>query len=117
MEKTITIEKDIHVRDKYGVRRQAFIAGTQVEPHVYNAILRSNQIVGEDPQKLSDLKVGTAPFQPVPEPSAHAAEVVKEAVPAKVEAKAEIPKAEKAGDEPAEPSAKSGTVTQKGNSK
>lgn len=42
---TITIEKDIYVRDKYRVRRQAFKAGQVVDLNEYNAVLSTNAVV------------------------------------------------------------------------
>jgi hypothetical protein len=48
MAETIKIEKDIFVRDNFGVRRTVWMAGQEVEPHVYNAILRTNTVVNAD---------------------------------------------------------------------
>jgi hypothetical protein len=45
----IKIEKDIFVRDNFGVRRAVWLAGQEVEPYIYNSILRTNTVVnGED---------------------------------------------------------------------
>lgn len=36
---TVTIEKDIYVRDQYNVRRTAFVAGMQVSKAVYDSVV------------------------------------------------------------------------------
>lgn len=51
----ITIEKDIYLRDQYGVRRRAFVAGEEVEGYVYRAVLKHAVVV--NPEDLPNLKV------------------------------------------------------------
>lgn len=88
----IKIEKDIFVRGRHGVKRTAFVAGTEVEEYHINAIRRSNTIV--NPEDLPGAKKETKvlPAEEKPEE-----EVEKK--------KEETPKVElKKGDEPkAEP--------------
>lgn len=47
---TVKIEKDVYVRDQYGVRVRMFVAGTEVEEHKYNEAFRLN--VPVDPEDL-----------------------------------------------------------------
>lgn len=49
MEK-IKIEKTIYIRDKYKVKRQAFMAGQEVDKFEYDAVLSTNSVV--NPQDL-----------------------------------------------------------------
>lgn len=44
----VTVEKDIHVRDKYNVRRRVYVAGQQVEKNAYEAVLRANTVLNPD---------------------------------------------------------------------
>lgn len=44
----VQITKDIYVRDEYGVRRRAFVAGELVELHHYNAVVRTNMVVNPE---------------------------------------------------------------------
>src|SRR5687767_7893507 len=53
MANTVKIEKDIYVRDKYGVRRHAFIAGTEVDRDFYNQILTTDTPL--DPDALPEV--------------------------------------------------------------
>ncbi len=58
MEK-VKIEKDVFVRDQYGVRRRAFVAGTEVEKVVYDATFKTNTPVDakalpQEPEEVED---------------------------------------------------------------
>lgn len=88
----VYIEKDIFVRDKHKVRRQAFIAGEYVDRHAYDSVISTNSV--ENPQDLPNLtkakvkvmetKVLTAPvIEEVP------VEVVEEVPPTEEQAPAE----------------------------
>lgn len=44
----VRIEKNIYVRDKYKVKRQAFTAGQEVDVNEYNAVLSTNAIVNPE---------------------------------------------------------------------
>lgn len=44
----VTFEKDLYVRDKYNVRRRAFLAGDTVEGYIYEAVLRNNTVVNKE---------------------------------------------------------------------
>lgn len=44
----VRITKDIFVRDKYNIRRVAFIAGDLVDGYVYTAVLRNNTVVNPE---------------------------------------------------------------------
>lgn len=46
----IRIEKNIYVRDKNKVRRQAFTAGQEVDQYEYDAVLSTNAVI--NPQDL-----------------------------------------------------------------
>lgn len=46
----IKIEKNIYVRDKYKVKRQAFTAGQLVDQFEYDAVLSTNSVI--NPQDL-----------------------------------------------------------------
>ena len=48
----VRIDKDIYVRDGYGVRRRAFLAGDTVPAYVYHSVLAKNTIVGEIETKV-----------------------------------------------------------------
>jgi len=45
---TVKIEKNIYVRDKYKVKRQAFTAGQEVDVNEYNAVLATNAVVNPE---------------------------------------------------------------------
>jgi hypothetical protein len=44
----VKIEKDIYVRDKYGVRRHAFMAGHEVDEGFYHSVLSTDTPVNPD---------------------------------------------------------------------
>jgi hypothetical protein len=44
----IKIEKDIIVEDQYGVQRQVWLKGEEVEPYVYNAVLSQNKAINPE---------------------------------------------------------------------
>jgi hypothetical protein len=48
MANKVKIEKDIYVKDKYGVRRHAFIAGDEVDESFYNLVLSTDTPVNPD---------------------------------------------------------------------
>ncbi len=54
----IFIEKTIFVRDRNQVKRQAFMAGDEVEEAVYHAVLSTNSVV--NPDDLPELGVKKA---------------------------------------------------------
>ena len=66
MSDKIYIEKTIYARDKHGVKRQVFIRGQFVEPHVYEAVLRTNTIV--NPQDLPKAETKDVPIQVISKP-------------------------------------------------
>lgn len=53
MANKIKLEKDIYVRDKYGVRRHAFIAGTEVDEYFFKSVVTNETVVNpEDLPKM-----------------------------------------------------------------
>jgi hypothetical protein len=64
----IKIEKDIIVQDQYGVTRTVWLAGDEVEPYVYRAILKHNTVVNTEdlPEALvGDTNVNSLHNQPM----------------------------------------------------
>jgi hypothetical protein len=45
---SVKIEKTIYVRDKHRVKRQAFLAGQEIELQEYYAVLSSNAVVNPE---------------------------------------------------------------------
>lgn len=56
---TVKIEKDVYVRDQYGVRVRMFVAGTEVEEHKYNEAFRLNVPVNPEDLPKKPEFVGT----------------------------------------------------------
>lgn len=71
----VKIEKDIYVRDSYGVRRQVWVAGQEVKRPVYNAVLNTNSVVNPDDLPDVEPKAETLSFS-ISDPSGN--EVVVE---------------------------------------
>lgn len=69
MANKIKFEKDIYVRDKYGIRRKAFVAGSEEDAYVLDAVARNNEILNPKdlPQEPNPANAATAyskPFEP-----------------------------------------------------
>ena len=89
--KTVKIDKDVFVRDQYGVRRRVFIAGSEVDEAKYNATVKpeveipkveaviENKMLPE-PEEVKEVEIEEAPVEKK--------EPVKEKKSAKVHAKA-----------------------------
>lgn len=45
---TVDIKEDVHVRDKYGVRRRAFVKGTTVNKNIYDTILGTDTVLKDE---------------------------------------------------------------------
>lgn len=91
----IKIEKNIYVRDKYKVKRQAFTAGQEVSQHEYDAVLSTNSVINPEDlpkkPKVTKRSLATKDLEVEPvETVVRSEEVVKEA---EAEAKPTKPKA------------------------
>lgn len=64
----IKIDKDIYVRDQYGVRRRTFVAGEEVEGYVYRAVLKHNTVLNPEDLPViavEDVAIGSFHSKPM----------------------------------------------------
>lgn len=113
----LTIARTIYVRDRYGVTRQALVAGQQVEAYQVAAIMRSGQVVNPEDlpamlrAPLMETKVlAPEPAPPAPAvPAAEAEPAAEEPASAQEPTEEEIPAEEVPADDEETPAAESGT--------
>lgn len=55
----VKIEKDVYVRDEFGVRIREFVAGQEIEEHKYNEIFRRNVPVEPEALPQEPVFIGT----------------------------------------------------------